>query len=216
VYVGRRGNKGEFVVEGGASATLDNLVSAGTMPGASGEIRVVDAGSVLFHSAEGRSMGIGDRGLGSIRIGGPGSQAGAQAVSIGRMDTLSVGLFASAGEPTAGAVEVRGAGSAWTVSANRIFLGYSGGASVLVREGALLDTDSLEEVWIGRYPGRRSVVDIRHAGSRWVERGQPIRIGRDGELAVRTGATVEAQGIIIEPGGRPGGARLAGCGRADR
>ncbi|MDX2115840.1 MAG: FG-GAP-like repeat-containing protein, partial [Planctomycetota bacterium] len=193
LYVGRRGDRGELVVQAGAGAVVEGLVSVGTDPGSVGEVRVINSGSLLLHNDEGRSMGVGVRGAGTLRIGGPGLQAGADVATLGRMDTLTVGLLPGG----SGNVRISGAGSSWTVLANRIFFGYAAPTSLIIENGALLDTDTLSEVIIGRYPESAPSVEIRGAGSRWIERRQAITIGRSARVILGPGASIEAVAINV-------------------
>lgn len=206
LYVGRRGNKGELVVQGGGGAVVEGLVSVGTVPGAVGEIRVINSGSTLFHGPTGTSLGVGDRGSGTLRIGGTGLQAGAAVATIDRMDTITVGLLPGA----SGTVLISGAGSSWTVRAHRVFFGYAAPTSVIVEGGALLDTDTFGEVVIGQYPAAAAVVEVRGSGSRWIERSQAITVGEGARLVVGAGATVEALGVNILAGGMLTGSGTVG------
>ena len=109
-----------------------------------------------------------------------------------------------------GFVRISGVGSSWTLLANRIFFGYAAPTSVIVEGGALLDTDTLSEVVIGRYPESAAVVEVRGAGSRWTERRQAITVGDGARLTVGAGATVEAVSLNVLPGGTVSGSGMIG------
>ncbi len=207
LYVGRRANRGEFLVQSGASATVEGRVSVGTDPGSVGHIHVVNSGSLFMHNNAGETMDIGVRGPGALTIGGSGVSAGADAATIGRLDSLTVGLLPGGD----GTVHISGASSSWTVQAHRITFGYAAPTSVVIEDGALLDTDTLDELIIGRYPGSGAIVELRGAGSRWIERGQAISVGRAATLHVGQGAAIETSEINVLAGGTMGGAGSLGA-----
>ncbi|TVQ65411.1 MAG: hypothetical protein EA379_00130, partial [Phycisphaerales bacterium] len=200
-FVGRRGDSGELFVQSEGKAVIRGAISIGTEQGAKGEVRVTGLGaqpSSLGHSLEGRSMAIGESGEGLFRVGGTGSFAGASAYSLGRMGTMIVGTNATG----VGTATVQGAGSSWMFDADRFIVGLFGQGTVNVVNGALLDTDTLNELTIGANPGSTGLVDVRGAGSRWIERRQSITVGPTGTLAAYDGGTVEASSVIVLPGGQ--------------
>ncbi|MGP1346842.1 MAG: hypothetical protein ACTS3F_09295 [Phycisphaerales bacterium] len=201
-YVGRRGNRGDLVVQGSAIATIDGIISVGTEPNAVGEIRVLNPGTEFWHSAAfpsgtGRSMAIGQSGIGSFRVGGPGLQAGAQAASLDRLDTLTLGTNAG-GDGTA---TISGAGSQWTLDSRLLRIGLSGMGTINILNGGLLDTDTLDEVRIGINPSSTGLVSLVGNGSRWIEQRVAITVGQTGTLYVGAGAIVESPALLVLPGG---------------
>jgi len=197
LYVGRRANKGEFVVQAQADAVVQGGISIGTQPGSVGEVRVQNAGSTLAHSAQGRTLAIGEFGSGTWTIGGAGVLGGATASSIGRMQNVILAIQSG----STGSALISGAGSSWNVLTQNFYIGYGGTGTLRVEQGALLDTDSFGEVVIGRFPGSSGTVTLRDAGSRWVERSQAISVGATGVLEVGAGTTVDALGLNVLPGG---------------
>ncbi len=197
LYVGRRANKGEFVVQAQADVVVEGGISIGTQPGSVGEVRVQNAGSTLAHSAQGRTLAIGEFGSGAWTIGGAGVLGGASASSIGRMQNVILAIQSG----STGSALISGAGSSWNVLTQNFYIGYGGTGMLRVEQGALLDTDSFGEVLIGRFPGSSGTVTLRDAGSRWVERSQAISVGATGVLEVGAGTTVDALGLNVLPGG---------------
>ncbi|MGP1345374.1 MAG: FG-GAP-like repeat-containing protein [Phycisphaerales bacterium] len=201
-YVGRRGNRGDLVVQGSAIATIDGIISIGTELNAVGEIRVLNTGTEFWHSAAfpsgtGRSMAIGQSGTGSFRVGGPGLQAGAQAASLDRLDTLTLGTNAGG----AGTATISGAGSQWTLDSRLLRIGLSGSGTINIFNGGLLDTDTLEEVRIGINPSSTGLVSLVGNGARWIENRVAITVGPTGTLSVGAGAVVESPALLVLPGG---------------
>ncbi len=211
--VGRRGDRGELVLQGQAIGMVDGIISVGTEESAVGEIAVLNAGSEFWHSqpfpsGTGRSMAIGQSGQGTLRIGGSGTQAGAVAASLGRLDTMTLGT-----NPTGfGTAIIRGAGSSWTLDSRRLRIGLSGDGLIDVRDGGLLDTDTLDDVRIGINSSSNGLVSLSGAGSRWIENRSAIIVGSTGELFVGAGAVVEAPSIQLLPGGRMAGDGQIGSG----
>lgn len=205
-YIGRRGDSGELLVQSGATASLGGVISVGTEAGAGGLVRVLGTGSTLLHSEQNRSMAIGQSGDGALVIGSGGS-----AQSLGRLDTLILGTNPSG----VGSVEIAGASSSWSFDANRFIVGNRGAGSVLIRNGALLDTNSSFSVDLALQPGSTGVVELRDAGSRWVETAQSITVHEGGQLIVGDGATLAAPAINIRSGGLLEGDGAIGVGFFD-
>jgi len=198
LYAGRRGNTGQFIVQGQADASVGGAISVGTDPGARGMVAVYNSGSTLMHSEEGRSMAVGQGGIGEWLVGGAGSLAGAQVSSIGRMDTITFGTL-----PTGnGYANINGSNSRWELRCQNFFIGYTGTGSARIEAGGLLDTDTFGELVISKWPGSFGTVTVTGAGSKWIERSTAITIGSNGILRVLSGGIVEALAVNVLPGGQ--------------
>ncbi|MGP1345371.1 MAG: hypothetical protein ACTS3F_01710 [Phycisphaerales bacterium] len=201
-YIGRRADAGELIVQGKAYAALRGTISIGAEPGSGGTIIVRNPQTLFEHSSplpapERRSMAIGESGTGALIIGGAGPQAGATARTFGRMDTITLGTNAGA----SGLVRVEGLNSRWEIESERLQIGLHAAGTLDIRDGARVESDTLNGVQIGFEPDGQGIVSLTGALSQWFETSSAINIGPNGAVFVGEGASIDAVAINVLPGG---------------
>ena len=124
LFVGVEGD-GTLIVDGGATATTTGSVSVGYMPGSSGDIQLLGAGTQWTTSGD--NFTLGDGGNGSLTING-----GASLVS-----TTLDGAVLLAATPGSSAIVTIGVGSAWTETDDQLQAGVNGPAVVTLDAGQM-------------------------------------------------------------------------------
>ncbi|WDS35720.1 autotransporter domain-containing protein [Pseudoxanthomonas sp.] len=178
VVVGRGGN-GVLDVRDGAAFRTTGQIWAGLEEGASGDISVDGAGSVL---SAGRTLAIGQGGSGSLNVTGSASVVAA---------SLQSG-YASGATAT---LMVDGAGSSISTGTGDFLLGVAGTADLAISNGGRVEVGDLL-MGDGRNANGSIVVD--GASSQLTASGD-VTVGNSGKatLAIRNGGQVSAASMLL-------------------
>lgn len=176
-FIGSGGN-GILILEDGASMDVGQSLVLGNALTGQGQVSVSGAGSQLtFGDA---SVGYDGDGIVFVENGGSFGSAG---------HDLVLGVDADG----SGSIRLVGAGS--TVTSNLTTFGEEGSASVIVSEGARLETGIAA---LGYQTGSKAEVSLAGAGTVWANTIDDLFIGRAGEGVVKaaSGAQIDAVSYV--------------------
>ena len=149
---------------------------------------------------DGSDIGLGTQGSGALRVRSGGLLNSDGVLTVGGRTTGEFiienggdanGFLATIGGDAIGTASVHGAGSTWTTDS--VDVGTSAYGRLTIGAGAIMDTTSSTESYVGVAPGVTGQVTVAGAGSRWDSEG-PFIIGHSGigDLYVSSGAVVQS------------------------
>lgn len=169
---------GSLSVENGASVTSQQS-HIGDFYGSTGTVTVTGAGSSWTSN---NLIRVGNQSSGTLNIENGGSV-------INLSTGASIGNFASGN----GTVNVRGAGSSWSVSHQDVYVGYFGTGELNIENGGSVNNI---DGYLGFRAGSNGTANVGGAGSTWTNTGNLYvgggagTPGGNGTLNINAGATV--------------------------